>query len=202
FGTAFSMVIAEEIAERNDSCGENLTWQIVDTVKLEIVGTGDMTDYNETTDQPRPWESHKYKITQVAISDGVTTIGQRAFEGHDKLYKIELPNSIVVIDDYAFHYCESLRNIVIPADTKVIGRAAFNSCFELDTVSLPDGLQMICDGAFRWCPDLEEIYIPQSVEYIGENVFEYCGDNFTIICSEGSYADKYAQEYGYNTRYE
>ena len=47
----------------------------------------------------------------ITIPNYVTNIGRGAFDGHDGLTSITLPNSIVSIDDYAFTGCTSIYHV-------------------------------------------------------------------------------------------
>ena len=64
-------------------------------------------------------------LTSVTISEGITTIGQGAFEGCSNLASVSLPNSLVSIGLSAFCYCSSLTSITIPGSVTSIGDVAF-----------------------------------------------------------------------------
>ena len=64
-------------AEGDNKCGEYLTWNLDEIGILTISGTGDM--YNYSSAYPAPWNEHCLEITNVTISDGVTSIGDNAF---------------------------------------------------------------------------------------------------------------------------
>ena len=61
-----------------------------------------------------------------------------------------------------------------------------------------EGITSIGESAFAKCFNLEYVYIPDSVEYISESAFIGCDFNgwLTFVCSEGSYAERYAIERG------
>ena len=80
-----------------------------------------------------------------------------------------------------------------------IGQKAFYQK-KVSRVVLPATVTKIGWFAFWGCSSLAEIRIPDSVEAIGYAVFDECAKNFTVLCSRGSYAEKYAKSYGMNYR--
>jgi hypothetical protein len=61
----------------------------------------------------------------VTIPNGVTSIGEGAFEDCTGLTSITIPNSVTSIGDDAFKWCTSLTSITIPASVTSIGKDAF-----------------------------------------------------------------------------
>ena len=65
--------------------------------------------------------SHKEsrKITDVTLHDGITEIGESAFDGCRCLESINIPDSVKVIKGWAFDDCRSLKSIEIPYDCEI-----------------------------------------------------------------------------------
>ena len=64
------------------SCGDNVNYSLdTSTGVLSITGTGAMKDYNYYSSAP--WYSNRSYIKTVEISNGVTSIGDYAFNGAD-----------------------------------------------------------------------------------------------------------------------
>ena len=72
--------------------GDNLIWQITDDYTLYITGTGQMADYDYSPSMP--WSSYSSSIVAVNIGEGVTSIGDYAFNGCSAIKNITIPNSI------------------------------------------------------------------------------------------------------------
>jgi len=67
-------------------------------------------------------------LTYIAISSGVTNIGNGAFAGCAGLTNMTIPNSVITIGMYAFNGCASLESINMPANLTSIGEEAFGNC--------------------------------------------------------------------------
>lgn len=105
-------------------------------------------------------------------------------------------------------FCEiyDLSSVVIPNSVTNIGCSAFEFTL-LKSVTLGNGLKYVGDRAFFDCDSLKTVTIPASVTEIGNGAFGYYGDSatgehfpesgYTIKCSSGSAAYKYAEENGF-----
>ncbi len=190
----------------NGTCGENLTWTLDDEGTLTISGTGAMTDWGSYSDTP--WYDVQDDINAIIIKDGVTNIGDFAFEYCESLERIIIPDSVISIGDsaffscdnltsvtigngvtsigdFAFKYCESLESVIIPDSVISIGESTFCSCDNLANVTIGNGVTSIGEGAFEDCDSLESITIPDSVTSIGDYAFYSCG-GLTNIAIEKS----------------
>jgi len=113
--------------------GTAMTWALTgsaaDGYELTIGGSGDMADF---TTGGAPWGYFRNGIKSVAIGEGVTSIGARAFEG-----------------------CSSLPTITIPAGVMSIGGDAFLGCTGMADVyclASADGLEWNDDGCNDFMP--------------------------------------------------
>ncbi len=136
------------------TCGENLTWTLTDDGTLTISGTGKMTEWNSTS--AVPWDSHRSGIKQVVIENGVTSIGDYAFQDCSNLTgNFEIPESVTRIGNYAFQMCHGITgSLEIPSGVTTIGESAFNSCENLTGVTIPAGVEFVGATAFSYCNSL------------------------------------------------
>ena len=112
-------------------------------------------------------------VKYVHVPDGVTTIGNEAFNG-SSLQSIDLPSHLHFIDEWAFYYCTSLTRVSMPATLDTMGEGCFHSCSHLTSVVIPDGLHTIPEGAFFMCTSLSDITWGNAVEVIDTCAFGDC----------------------------
>lgn len=112
-------------------------------------------------------------LTSVVIPDGVTSIGDYAFEMCTSLTSVTIPDSVITIGNWAFSNNRELTSVVIPSGVTSIGDYAFNSCPYL-TVAIGSGVKTIGNYAFLGCYGLTSIVIPDSVTSIGQSAFSEC----------------------------
>ena len=115
------------------SCADNLTWKLYTDGELIIQpavegGTGAIRE--------APWLNYKDEILTVKIGDGITAVGEHAFENCSSLTEVELPDSLEEIGSGAFAGCSSLTELDIPEGTTV-AEDAFG-----DFSELPEALQL------------------------------------------------------------
>ena len=117
---------------------DNLTWKLDANGTLTISGTGAMKDYDYDNNRSPVYGNSSVK--KVVIEDGVTSIGNSAFDNCRRLTDITIPKSVTSIGNYAFYNCSSLTSITIPDSvTSIKAYAAFNGCTSLKTISLSCG---------------------------------------------------------------
>ena len=114
--------------------GDNLTWTFYEDGSLVIEGSGKMADYLFPESYPlqsAPWLmtslSTQIEIESVEIANGVTGIGNNAFDSYycDKLSTVVIPDTVTHIGEQAFAFLTGLKSITLPASITYIGDYAF-----------------------------------------------------------------------------
>ena len=132
-------------------------------------------------------------VTDLTIPNGVTTIGNYAFNVCISLTSVTIPNSVTTIGNEAFSSCYSLKSVTIPDSVTTIGYRGFLNCYSLTSVTIPDSVTTIGERAFYNCSSLKSINIPESVTSIGEEVFYNCTGELIVNCNIPSAS---SSEYG------
>lgn len=128
-------------------CGENVTWMLDEDGTLTISGTGDMNS--------NPWNNSDIKT--VIIENGVTSIG-----------------------DFAFDYCTSLTSVTIPGSVTNIGTSVFESCNKLETVYF-GGTEEEFSVLFEKGIEGATVYFADGTS---KTYLRYCGENVTWTLDE------------------
>ena len=90
---------------------------------------------------------------------------------HGDANDVVIPDGVTSIGDFAFQNCESLTAVKIADSVTSIGNFAFWGCGALASVYIPDGVTSIGNGAFQTCDALAAINIPESVMHLGRCAF-------------------------------
>lgn len=168
----------ETVAEQgNDG---SLSWTLTDKGTLTISGSGDMRNFTQT-DRPK-WEEKKLQINAVVVENGVTSIGNYAFNknsSEQNIVSVSIPGSVQNIGDYAFYNCTNLLSVTIPEGVKSIGTYAFMTCSGLKYIDFPSTITTVGDGAFQLCSEIYSIRFKPGNETVsevrmGEQVFAQC----------------------------
>ena len=154
------------------------------TIPDTVVKIGDSVFYDCTS------------LEQITIPSSVTEIGEHVFACCTSLTSVTIPDTVTSIGDYAFRGCLNLESITLPKGITMIDRGIFSACRNLTSVAIPDTVTWIRDNAFIYCTSLRSIVIPRSVTDIEE--FAFCNSQLkTIYGYAGSYAESFANDYGY-----
>ena len=129
-------------------------------------GTGEWFPYDTGTVSTAshihftPWYFSKDTVEDAIFDSGVSTIGDCAFQGYDRLETVELPNSLTSIGNYAFSECRSIQTLTIPDGVTSLGESAFRNCTVISDLSLPISLNAVAynaNPAFEGCVNIERM---------------------------------------------
>ena len=109
------------------------------------------------------------EVTTVDIPEGIDT--DWVLYGCSGISSVTLPEGITRIGEDAFQWCSGLVSFDIPKTVNLIDNGAFLGCTNLSSIILPEGLQFIGEQAFFRCSSLLSINIPTSLSSIGKQAF-------------------------------
>ncbi len=110
----------------------------------------------------------------------VTAIGPECFRGNVKIKSIKVPEGITEIGDYAFEACSAATELSLPSTLKKIGKGAFSGDAMLEKIVIPDSVSRIDDGAFLYCMKAESLTGGRGLKELGQFVFAGCEELATV----------------------
>lgn len=159
------------LAAESGTCGADLSWSFGEGT-LTITGSGDMTDFPEST--MSPWYHLREEILKISLPEGLTSVGSLAFYECKKLTAVVIPNSVSRIGDYAFANCTGIELLNLGSGVENIGECAFSDCYKVASLTLPKSLKTIGVKTFYRCESITTLTVPSSVTGIGTEAFGYC----------------------------
>lgn len=196
-------VIKAAATDSSGACGDNLEWTYYEgTGLLQISGTGDMYEYENSSDVG--WFDIRSNIKKVVLNNDVSSIGESAFYYCTSLTEIDIPESVTKIGAYALYKCEqllrirvpatvlsiSLTSIMIPDSVTYFGHGIFSGCANLISITIPFGVKTIFNYVFSNCSNLISVTIGKGVTYIGDSAFSGCTSltSITVNSTNSAYS--------------
>jgi len=177
--------MGQDIKELGGACGETLTWSLINGV-LTISGSGKMTDWSSDSDLP--WYDVRSSLKSVVIKDGVTNIGNCAFQNCTTINKVTIPESVVSIGEFAFYNCGGIESVYVSgivawcnmsfngASGSPLSNGAdlYSDNKKVELLVIPDSVTTISEYAFYNCSSLVEVTFSDSVTSISRCAFSEC----------------------------
>ena len=106
--------------------------------------------------------------------NGVTLIGDYAFESTKGFTSITIPSSVTTFGDYAFRGASSLNSVTIDyAPNATVGGYQFNG-LPITSLTIGSNPTSIGDRMFYGCTKLKTLVIPSNISSIESSAFESC----------------------------
>ena len=126
-------------------------------------------------------------VTSVTLSEGIQTIGNKAFYGTG-ITSLSLPNSITKLGDEAFSACPSLASISIGSGSMTVSSTTFRKLPSLATITVAagntalkaeDGVLFSKSGTSLYVCAAKgttkgDYTVPSGVSYVYASAFAYC----------------------------
>ena len=120
-------------------------------------------------------------LQSATIGDGITSIGDRAFQNCVSLRSIIIGNSVTSIGIEAFLFCWLLNAITLPDSLKSIGSSAFRICERVQSITVPDSVTSIGDRAFSQMERLTSVTLPNNVDFTRIEEYTFADTSLTSI---------------------
>ena len=144
--------------------------------------------FAEADANPLTYAHHLYLngeiVTDLALSDGLYSIGANVFSGGTDFVSLTIPKSVKYINNGAFFGCTNLSEIQIDAENAYF-TVENNVLFDRNMTTLicaapaaaygsytvPSTVTSIGEGAFYECKGLSDIVLPTGIKFIGRQAF-------------------------------
>ena len=164
----------------------------------EITSFTELRSFSGITEIPASTFKGCSNLTEIFIAPNITTIGQEAFVGCEKLDTVIFQSTssakLNTIGHSAFAGCATLGNFVLPTSLVTIEEHAFDGCSSITSVNIPSKVTSIGDGAFANCSSLATFTVNSSnknyVHSTGKTYITNKGDKNILYCFAQGAAQK------------
>ena len=168
---------------------------------LEKVYIGRNLSYNTTQNDGYSPYYNKSTITELTLSDSVTTINENEFSGCSGLTQLTIPSSVTEIGNGVFSGCTALKELTIDDCTKglslgwnvhessgKLGQGLFNAC-PLEKVYIGRTLSYNTNQNYGYSPfynksTITDLTLSDSVTIIREDAFNGCSSLISLSIPE------------------
>lgn len=176
----FSSGSAQDLRiDASGQCGDNMTWEITGRT-LYIKGTGDMYEFGGGMPGWGPWGVYRHLYDTIQISNGITSIGKRAFYACGAA-EIKIPETVAKIGEEAFFNAGLTGAVEIPAGVTRIGAGAFKENKGIASVLIKGNVTEVASYTFYGCSALAAVNLSPQTKTIGESAFQNCGMTSVVL---------------------
>ena len=129
--------------------------------------------YDDDPDELFGFFANCYSLESIVIPEGVTTIGDKAFESCTSLKEIILPNTVTNLGKAAFYSCSKLRSVTLSENITSLQSAyyvaywdevyyvygCFSACSSLESIRLPEAITRLEKETFYGCNSLKSVHV-------------------------------------------
>lgn len=148
----------------------------------------------------------KTNLEEVVLPTSITKIYSSFSECYNLKGTVVIPEGVTTIGDYAFE-STAIEHVVLPstlaestkanpgANESAICAHAFDNCRALKSIEFPTSVHLIRDAAFQNCVSLTEVTIPATITKIGQKSFGNCTGIKVIYAESATPASAYYQAF-------
>jgi hypothetical protein len=123
-------------------------------------------------------------VGHVEIIEGVSSIGNGAFDGATGITSLSIPNSVTSIGDQAFRYASLISTVNLPNSITSLGAEAFFGTTALEEINFPESLTSIGTSAFAGS-GLRSVILTGPNVTLGAGSFQQMGQLRTVVIGSG-----------------
>ncbi len=161
---------------RSGKCGDNVSY-FFDGETLTLSGTGDMWDYDDTSNLSPLYGLEG--VDKIVVSKGITGIGEFAFYNTSAKLAV-LPDTVTTVSEGAFYNSPYLATVVTDQNLETVEYQAFYSCNSLSDIYV-QGNNNLTGPDVDNSDDANDPFINAAVNYIVAGKF---GDDIIILSNE------------------
>ncbi len=121
-------------------------------------------------------------LNNIIFESGIGELPANTFRGCTGITEIAIPETVTYIGNYAFRGCENLERVILPESVNEIGKGAFYDCSVLKEIQL-DNVGVFGEEAFRQCNKLVIDSLDTSGISIKSSAFSGVKINELVICN-------------------
>ncbi|MBR6079277.1 MAG: InlB B-repeat-containing protein [Treponema sp.] len=158
-----------------------------------IISNATISEIHSALAELRKNNSNILVSLDLSMTTGITKFD--GFYSCENLKSITIPNGVTSIGDGAFEYCFGLTSVSIPNGVTSIGKQAFRSCSKLTSIEIPSSVRYIGAEAFRDCSKLADVTFTDE-----ESSWKY-NDNGRVVTIGRINATQLTKTYVYHNLY-
>lgn len=199
----FTLAAASASAENAAPAGaaSGLSWSVSGEGELRLSGNGEIPAAALRREEDglggqdfwyeAPWHAFRASVRSVTIGEGITAVGDHAFDGFLNLESVSLPQGLTRIGEAAFRRT-GLTELSLPATVLSVGAQAFSGCWRLEEADLGESLEEIGPYAFYMDGALRALHLPGTLRRAGETAFGGCAQVEKIVFQKVNDASEWA----------
>ena len=115
------------------------------------------------------------------VDYSVKAIGYSAFGDCGSLNSVTFSEGLTSIGRKAFYSCWNTEFSALPSTIKYIGHESFHSCNRITNLAIPEGCTTIGNSAFIWCDGIKRLELPSTLIRIEESAFMGLNNLFVLV---------------------
>ena len=158
----------------------------------DSIGNNAMYEFNDKTGELVIHPEDSTKEAKCTVS----------FFNHGEIQSVIIKEGITEIGEEAFENCKNLKSVRIENGLKYIGKSAFEDCANLESVEFPETLENIDYDSFSDCSNLSCLVFRGNKPNIKGSVFTYLGKEKEVdIYTKNGWTDNLSSIYHKNFKF-